>query len=114
MRVNSGVLRKRSTDILELGFLLIARDGDVAPLVGDDAVLERRIVEPAAQAKHAPKLLLLFWRELEFVLERLAHRLALHSIQFCLIGAVTAIARSPAQADERLTTRPQERLLASG
>ena len=59
----------------------------MTPLVGDDALLERRVVEPAAQTKDTPQLPLLCGSGLEFVLVGLAEALVFHTSLFCLIGA---------------------------
>jgi hypothetical protein len=90
--VDSRIVGERSADLLELGFLLIARDGDATPLVGGDTLLQRRVVEGAAQTKHASQFPLLFRGGLEFVLVRLAHRLLFHRLLFCLIGTEPPIA----------------------
>ena len=62
----------------------------LAPLLGGDALLQRRVVEAAAQAKHAPSSRSCSRRGFEFVLVRLAHGLLFHRSLFCLIGAKPA------------------------
>jgi hypothetical protein len=66
----------------------------VSPLVRGDALLQRRIVEPAAQAKHTPQFLLLLRSRFEFVLECLVEALLFHKSLFCLIGAKLAMKRT--------------------
>jgi hypothetical protein len=60
MEVNGGILRHLGAASLALSFLLIARDEDATTLVGDDAVLQRRVVASAAQAKDTLKFPLKF------------------------------------------------------
>src|SRR5262249_22215772 len=86
-REDGGIFWYPGADVLEFRFPLIARDGDVTPLVGDDTPLKRRIVEPAAQAKDTPQLPLLGRSEDQFVLVGLADAVLFHRSLFCLIGA---------------------------
>ena len=74
MAVDGGVLRERCAEVLQLRFLLIAREREVAALPGGDALLQRRVVESTAQSKHTPKRPLLLKRGLEVVLVGLAYR----------------------------------------
>ena len=50
--VEGGVLRHVRTDILQLGFLLVARDRDVAALPGGDALLQGGVGERATAPEH--------------------------------------------------------------
>jgi hypothetical protein len=59
----------------------------MTPLAGDGALLERRIVEPAAQAKDTPKLPLLGRSRDQFVLIGLAEAPLFHRYLVSLIGA---------------------------
>jgi hypothetical protein len=47
--VDGGVLGERRPDVLEFRFLLVARDGHVAALIGGNALFEGNIVELAAE-----------------------------------------------------------------
>jgi hypothetical protein len=47
MAVDGGVFRELLTDRLQLGFLLIPREGDVAALPGGDALFQGGVVERA-------------------------------------------------------------------
>ena len=47
MRVDAGVLGKRSADGLAFGFLLIGREGDGCTTVGGDPLLKRGVIQPA-------------------------------------------------------------------
>jgi hypothetical protein len=49
VRVDGGVLGPLRPNRLQLGVLLVAGDGDVAALLGGDALLQRGGVERAAQ-----------------------------------------------------------------
>jgi hypothetical protein len=70
--VDGGVIRERGPDVLQLGFLLVARERDVAALPGGDALLEGDGVELPAHHDHALQLVLLCGCRLELVRERLA------------------------------------------
>jgi hypothetical protein len=50
--MDGGVVWKRGADVLQFGFLLVARDRDVAALPGGDALLQGGIVEAAAAPEH--------------------------------------------------------------
>jgi len=80
--VDGGILWHLGADVLQLGFLLIARDRDAPPLPGRDALLQGDVVERAACPQHALKFPLLDWRGLEFVLVGFAYRLLfpIHSL----------------------------------
>src|SRR5260221_10951763 len=73
--MDGGVFGELSTDSLQLGFLLVARDGDVAPLPGGDALLQGGVVELAAAPEHVVQRPLLSGRGSPFLFVRLASRL---------------------------------------
>jgi hypothetical protein len=50
MAVDGGVVRELLTDRLQLGFLLRAREGDVAALPGGDALFQGGVVERCYRA----------------------------------------------------------------
>jgi hypothetical protein len=95
MAVDAGVLRERRAKVLQLGFLLIARDGDARPLPGRDALLQGRVVEPVTQAKHTPKFPLVGG-------SGLGYGWLFHRSLFCLIGTKLAKVRLLAETT-RLT-----------
>jgi hypothetical protein len=66
--VDGCVFRERLADVLQLRFLLVAREADVAALPGGDALLKRRVVERATAPQDALKLALLLGRRPEFLL----------------------------------------------
>jgi len=101
--VNRRILRELTTDVLQLRFLLEARDGDPYSLPSGDALLQRRVVERAAQSKHTHKRLLLLKRGIEFVLVRFAYRLLVHSELFRLIRTESDMPGLLAKAHTRLT-----------
>src|SRR5262245_36373815 len=51
VRVDGRVLWEFCADGLQLGFLLIARDGDTASLPGSDALLQASVIE----SRHKPR-----------------------------------------------------------
>jgi hypothetical protein len=55
--VDGGVVGHLRADGLQLGFLVVAGDGAVAPLPGGDALLQRGVVERTAQPQHALTLI---------------------------------------------------------
>src|SRR5262249_8909313 len=72
--VDGAVLRERLAQLLQLGFLLVARGALALPAAPPgEALLQRAVVERAAAPQHLRQRLFLRWRRLEFVLERLAH-----------------------------------------
>ncbi len=90
--VDGCVLWHLGADVIEFNFLLVSSDGNVAPPIGDDTLLQAGAVEPAAQAEDTPKVPLQLSGG--FVLEGLAHYLLFHSALFCLIGTKAARART--------------------
>ena len=53
--MDGGVLRKRGADVLEFGFLLIAREGDARSLPGGDALLQAPCCRASGTSQaHAP------------------------------------------------------------
>jgi hypothetical protein len=72
MRVNVCILRHLGADVLQLGFLPVAREGDAAPLVGRLSLFKRGVVELPTQHQDTIKFPLLFGSGPEFVLEGLA------------------------------------------
>src|SRR5262245_23518455 len=75
MGVDTRVLRELLPYDLQLGFLLIARDGYMAALPGGDALLQRGIVEIAATPKHFVQHPHLCGSRTQFLFVRLAHHL---------------------------------------
>ncbi len=75
MAMDGGVVREVLTEVLQLGFLLIARDTDVAALPGGDALFQGGVIERAAAPQDELKLALLAGCRPQLLLERLAHRL---------------------------------------
>src|SRR5258706_14645876 len=73
--VDRSVLREIRPQVLQLCFLLVARDRDAAPLPSGDALLQRRIVERAAAPQVKLQRPLLLGRRLQPVLVALAHAL---------------------------------------
>ena len=80
--------------VLQLGFLLVARDRDVAPLPGRDALLQGGVVEHATAPEHLLQRPLLGGRRPQLLLVGLAHRWLLHMVLFCLIGTEPARAEA--------------------
>ena len=74
MRVDGGIFRELRTDGLQLGFLLIARHRDTAPLPGGDALLEGRVIEHAAVPQDALELTFLCGCRPQLLLVRRAVR----------------------------------------
>jgi hypothetical protein len=95
MAVEGSVLQKRRADILQFGFLLELRDGDLAALPGGDALLQRCVVEHSAAPEHRVQRTLLGRRRTEFLFVGLADgaTLLLHMRVSCLIGTGAAMHR---------------------
>ena len=75
MAMDAGVLWHLRAPGFQLGFLLRAREGDVAALPGGDALFQGGVLERAAAPQDELKLALLAGCRPQFLLERLAHRL---------------------------------------
>ncbi len=71
--MDGGVLRELRADGLQFGFLLVARDGDVAALPGGDALLQGGVVELAAAPQHFLQRPLLGGRGTQLLFVGLAH-----------------------------------------
>src|SRR5260221_14636513 len=69
MAMDGGVVREVLTEVLQLGFLLIARDTDVAALPGGDALFQAGVIERAAAPQDELKLALLAGGRPQFLLE---------------------------------------------
>src|SRR5262245_16792741 len=84
------ILRERRPEVLQLGFLLIARERDGPTTIDDNALFERGVIQPATQTKDTPQFPLLRGSGHKFVLECLAHGWLVHCSLFCLTGVKTA------------------------
>src|SRR5260221_11425695 len=73
--VNGRVCGELGADSLQFRFLLVARDGDVAPLPSRDALLHSGVVEIAAAPEDCIQRALLGGRGPQLLFVRLAHRL---------------------------------------
>ncbi len=85
--MDGGIFRELGPEVFQLRFLLVARDGDLVPLPGGDALLQGRIVERAAVPQDKLKLALLFGRRPQLLLERLTQILchvSASSVQRCI------------------------------
>src|SRR5262249_10712277 len=91
MAMDGRILRERRPDVLQLGFLLIPRDGDASAAIRSYPLFESGGGQDATQATHALKFPLLSGTGIEFVLEGLAHCPLFHSLLFCLIAVKSAI-----------------------
>ena len=78
VRVVGSVLRQLGTDRLQLGFLLIAGEGDVAALPRRDALFKRRVVELATAPQDTLQLPLLRGSWPQLLLIRLVARSCCH------------------------------------
>jgi hypothetical protein len=92
--VDGGVLREFRPNGLQLGFLLVAGDGDAAALPGGDALLQGRVVERAAAPEHVLQRPLLGRRGARLLLIGFADALPFHLPLFCLTGTQAAIHRT--------------------
>lgn len=92
--VNGCVLRECGADVLQLGFLLVAGEGDATAAVGSDTLLQGRVVEPAARPQDAIQHLLLCGRWFDLVLVGFSQTLLFHTFPFRLAEADSAIGRT--------------------
>src|SRR5260370_40360123 len=76
MAMERGVLRHRRPQVLQLGFLLVAREGDAALFPERDALLQGGVVERATTPQDHFKRALLGGRGPESLLIGLAHGLS--------------------------------------
>ncbi len=116
MAVDRGVLRILRPDGLQLGFLLVAREGDTASLPGGDALLQGRGVEGAAAPQDNLQCPLLGRSGPELLfLGCTTHRLVLvHVLLFQSSSATTAIQGTSGSSPTRLTAWGESQRLAAG
>ena len=106
---------KSARNVLQLGFLLGARDRDVALLPGDEALLEGYVVERATTLEHRVQCLLLGGSRPQLLLVGLAPRLSrwlLHRVLFCPSGTEPARAEAERAAPPPLKRRGLRRAKA--
>src|SRR5262249_48506662 len=85
--VEGGRVRQLRTQRLQLGFLLVAREGDTPRFVQGEALFAGVVVERARARQDAFPVTLLCGRRPLFLLKRLAHRLHVSSLRGCLLAA---------------------------
>jgi|GEM_PF-4413717 len=93
MAVESFILGECGANRLELGFLLVTRDGDMAALPSGDALLQGGVVQRATAPQRVRQRPLLGRRGTQFLFECLVYGLLVywfHTPLFCLIGAEVA------------------------
>ena len=78
--MDDGVFGQSRPQVLQLGFLRVARERDAPLAVEEEALLQRRVVEGAAPPQGFLKLAFLCGRRLELVFVGLAHSLR-HSLR---------------------------------
>src|SRR5262245_20624815 len=114
MSMNGLVRREFRSYLLQFGFLLVTREGDMASLVGGDALFEGNVVEITTAPQYLIQHPLLGRRGTQFFLEGLAYGWLVHTCLFCLIGEKTSMVRNGGSGPYTPLRTLQERRLAAG